>query len=96
MSKIGHKINQDVLTLVRPIATEKAVATGVHVFAVAVDANKPLIRTALKKLYQVTPRRINIINVKGKKVMMRGKIGQKPGLKKASVYLKPGETITLA
>ncbi|MCC6290726.1 50S ribosomal protein L23 [Candidatus Nomurabacteria bacterium] len=96
MSKIGHKINQDVLTLVRPIVTEKAAATGVHVFAVAADANKPLIRAALKKLYQVTPRRINIMNVQGKKVMMRGKVGQKPGLKKAIVYLKPGETITLA
>lgn len=54
----------------------------VYTFVVAAEASKPLVRRAVKKQYGVTPRRVNVIN--------RG------GLKKAIVYLKPGDKINLA
>ena len=96
MSKLAKQLNQETLVLQKPLMTEKSSRLGVHTFMVAPDANKPLIKSAIKRLYQVTPRRVNIINVAGKKIIVRGKIGQRPGMKKAIVYLKAGEKINLA
>lgn len=96
MSKLGQLLNQETLVLHRPLLTEKAAPAGVHIFAVAKNANKPLIRAAIKRLYQVTPRRVNIVNVVGKKIVVRGKTGNRPGMKKAIVYLKTGDKINLA
>ena len=95
MSKLAKQLNQETLVLQKPLMTEKSSLLGVYTFMVARDANKPLIKSAIKRLYQVTPRRVNIINVAGKKIVVRGKIGQRPGMKKAIVYLKAGEKINL-
>lgn len=84
------------LIIDKPLLSEKATMLGVHAFAVSPKANKALIKAEIKRLYQVTPRRVNIINLLGKKVMMRGKLGQRPGMKKAVVYLKSGDKINLA
>ena len=80
----------------KPLLTEKVSQTGVQAFAVSPSANKASVRAAIKAQYQVTPRRVNIINVRGKRIVMRGKLGQRPGMKKALVYLKPGESIKLS
>ena len=93
MSKLGKQLSQETLILRRPLATEKSALQGVYNFEVARDANKPLIRAAIKQLYNVTPRKINIMNLTGKKVLVRGKIGQRPGMKKAVIYLKAGEKL---
>ncbi len=80
--------------------TEKAtesVSRGVYVFDIATDASKRDVMQAIKKLYSVTPRKVAVVTVPSKKVRSArtGKTGVKSGGKKAYVYLKQGETITI-
>ena len=84
--------------LIRPRVTEKAtekVEEGVYVFDVAMDANKFQIKKAVFNLYKVTPVKINIAKVPSKKIIYRGKRGVKSGGKKAFVYLKKGDKISI-
>lgn len=81
--------------------TEKATMhneMGAYVFDVAENATKRDIASAIKKLYSVTPRMVRVVNIptKTKRNMRTGKVGVKGGGKKAYVYLKKGETITIA
>ena len=90
--------------IIRPRVTEKSTdgstpsARGglCYTFVVAPSANKFIIRREIIKQYKVTPTKVNIAVVKGKKVFTRGRAGTRPGLKKAMVYLKPGDKIELA
>lgn len=80
--------------------TEKATMhseQSVYVFDVSERASKRDILAAVKKLYQVTPRKIRVARVpsKTKRSMRTGKTGVKKGGKKAYVYLKQGETINI-
>ncbi|MFA7309659.1 MAG: 50S ribosomal protein L23 [Candidatus Paceibacterota bacterium] len=80
--------------------TEKASmqqASGVYVFDVASSANKRDVMKAIKGLYNVTPRKVAVINVpsKVKRSARTGRVGMKTGGKKAYVYLKSGETINM-
>lgn len=84
--------------ILKPIVTEKSSreqASGVYAFAVAPTANKHLVRAEIIKTHKVTPRRINIINTPTKRVLVRGKVGRRPGYKKALVYLKSGDSLNL-
>ncbi|MFA4890362.1 MAG: 50S ribosomal protein L23 [Candidatus Paceibacterota bacterium] len=85
--------------LIKPHVTEKATylnEANVHVFKIASNANKIMVRQAVKKIYGVLPERINIINIPDKKKFVRGKRGAKAGYKKALVYLKKGDKIETA
>ena len=84
-----------------PRITEKATdvtAHSVYVFDIDDAANKKLVSAAVRSVYNVTPRKVAIVNIKPKHVrnMRTGKRGMKRGGKKAYVYLKKGETITIA
>ncbi len=84
-----------------PRVTEKAVQMTVHntyVFEVAMDATKRDIVTAIKTLYGVTPRKVNIVrkNPRAYVARFRNRRSTKSGLKKALVFLKKGEKIDLA
>lgn len=68
---------------------------GVYVFKIKHGCNKVMIRQAIKKLYGVTPTKINIVNLPGKKVSVGGRRGIKPGFKKAMVYLKKGDKLEI-
>jgi len=84
--------------LIKPRITEKAAyggEKGVYVFNVAPDAIKSEISRAVRKMYKVTPRQVNIARVPSKQVKRRGIAGRRPGGKKAYVYLKEGEKIEL-
>jgi large subunit ribosomal protein L23 len=86
--------------IVGPRLTEKTVAQGdrnVYAFVVRRDATKFLVRDAIKALYSVTPVKVNIVN---KLPAMRlsgskNRLVKVPGMKKAYVYLKKGDTINL-
>lgn len=87
--------------LQRPRITEKAtVASGmsVYVFDVEQGATKRQIRSAVERYYKVRPRRVRVVSIPAKRVrsMRTGERGVKRGGKKAYVYLKKGETITIA
>jgi large subunit ribosomal protein L23 len=84
-----------------PRITEKAsmaMEGSVYVFDVAPDANKKQIMSAVQDVYKVKPRKVAIVNTKPKMTrnMRTGKKGMKGGFKKAYVFLKKGETITIA
>ena len=82
--------------LIRPRITEKATMLGeknVYTFDVAREANKITVALAIKALYGVTPFRVNMVKVKSKSVIIRGKKGVKGGGKKALVFLKKGDKI---
>lgn len=84
-----------------PRITEKATMhsmQGVYVFDVAASATKRDILRAVHEIYKVLPRKVSIAQVPSKNVrsVRTGKRGVKSGGKKAYVYLKKGETITIA
>jgi len=70
---------------------------NVYTFEVRKDANKYMVKNAVKALYNVTPVKVNIVNKAAAKRMKgsRGKMVHHKGMKKAYVYLKKGETITV-
>ena len=83
-----------------PRITEKAsmhMETGVYAFDVSDDANKNTIAHAVYELYKVRPRAVRVVTIprKVKRSSRTGKRGITRGGKKAYVYLKKGETITL-
>ena len=86
--------------IVKPHVTEKAVGMGernVYTFIVRTDATKFLVRDAIKSLFSVTPVKINIVNKTARqyKSKTKGRRLTEPGVKKAYVYLKDGDSINL-
>ena len=86
--------------LVRPLITEKAVMQNdnrVYTFMVAKDATKFSVADAVTALYKVTPVKVNIVNKKPTSEISgsRGRAVAVAGYKKAYVYLKKGDTISL-
>lgn len=84
-----------------PRITEKATANALmstYIFDVAPRATKREIMVAVKEVYKVVPQKVTIAAVPRKSVRnpRTGKVGVKGGGKKAYVYLKKGETITIA
>lgn len=86
--------------ILAPRITEKGAylsSMGAYVFNVAVDANKIDIAAAIKKIYNVMPRKVTVVTVPRKVVATRGtnRKGASRGGKKAYVFLKKGETIEI-
>lgn len=84
-----------------PRITEKATThstLGVYTFDVAENATKRSVSQAISALYKVTPRKVRIVPVpsKIKRSVRTGARGVSRGGRKAYVYLKKGETITIA
>lgn len=84
-----------------PRITEKATAQGqlgVYTFDVSESATKRSVAAAVAMLYKVSPRKIHIVPVPSKvrRSVRTGARGISRGGKKAYVYLKRGDSITLA
>ncbi|MEK7642221.1 MAG: 50S ribosomal protein L23 [Patescibacteria group bacterium] len=95
MAKIEEK-SKYAKTLVRPRITEKAnilAEKNIHTFEVEPKATKLQIKNAIKAFYSVSPLKITIAKNPVKKVFVRGKKGNKSGVKKAYVYLKKGDKL---
>ncbi|MBU1148607.1 50S ribosomal protein L23 [Patescibacteria group bacterium] len=84
--------------LIKPLITEKITALSAnnqYGFLVADSSNKIEIKKAISKVYGVTPVKVRIIRVKGKRVRT-GKIeGKTKKWKKALITLKPGDKIEI-
>lgn len=86
--------------IVKPRITEKAVSKSeqnVYTFLVRPDATKRDVRAAIQFIYNVSPKKVNIVKQTPRTFMSRAR-GRKltaKGIKKAYVYLKAGDTITL-
>ena len=82
-----------------PRITEKASmqsSANAYTFVVKKDATKHTILAEFVKEYKVTPKAINITNMPRKNTFVRGKFGTQAGIKKAIVFLKKGDSITLS
>jgi len=81
--------------LQQPHLTEKALKLkeegGYISFRVHPDANKPSIREAVEKIFEVKVESVRIIHAPHKKRRMGRFEGRKPGYKKAMVKVKKGE-----
>ncbi|MCH9769854.1 MAG: 50S ribosomal protein L23 [Gammaproteobacteria bacterium] len=86
--------------LLAPHVSEKGATSSQgyrqYVFKVASTANKPLIKTAVEKLFNVSVKQVRIINVKGKRTSFKRTRGKRSDWKKAYVSLAAGQEIDLA
>lgn len=84
---------------IRPHITEKATflsEKGVYVFRIKPEINKVMMRSFIKKTYGVEPVKVGIVNSPAKTVFLRRRRVLKPGYRKAMVYLKKGDKISIA
>ncbi|MCD6459101.1 50S ribosomal protein L23 [bacterium] len=64
-----------------------------YVFVVHTSANKIEIKYAVEKLFNVGVKKVNVINVLGKRKRMRFKTGKRSDWKKAVITLNKGDKI---
>ena len=91
-------ISTEKTIILKPRVTEKAAILqedGIYTFDIAPSANKQEVKKEIKRLYKVTPVKVNIAKTEAKRVFTRGRHGKKAGVKKAYVFLKKGDKITL-
>lgn len=84
--------------IIRPIISEKTtelMERHKYVFQVARDANKLTVKQALKDLFNVTPEKVNILNVRGRNRRLRFRVGKRAAWKKAIVTLSAGDKIEI-
>ncbi len=95
MSKPIHPLE----VLRRPLITEKGTRLGgenKYVFEVHRGSNKPQIKEAVEKAFNVSVLHVNVINVKGKPRGRRGRRAiHRPDWRKAVVTLSPDDKIEL-
>ena len=87
--------------LIKPWLSEKAlIATerGVYAFHIPMTATKHDVALAIKKTYDVIPRKVTVVNLPAKKVSLRTRrgFGMRSAHRKAYVFLKKGDTIQFA
>lgn len=84
--------------ILSPVITEKANNGSAHnqvTFRVLPTATKPLIRTAVEKLFNVKVTAVNTHNRKGKTKRFKGRLGQRSDEKFAIVTLAEGSKIDI-
>ncbi|MCA9353257.1 50S ribosomal protein L23 [Candidatus Nomurabacteria bacterium] len=84
--------------ILNPRVTEKAsfgVAQNAYTFDVNPRSTKTEIKEAIEILYKKTPVKISVTTIKPKTIFRRGNLGKKSGGKKAVVYFKKGDSITV-
>jgi len=82
----------------RPLITEKGStlqAQGKYTFQVATEANKPQVKQAVEKAFNVKVLAVNVMRVPGKKRRVGRREVLTPSWKRAIVTLKPGDKIEL-
>lgn len=86
--------------LLAPHVSEKSVimadAAGQYVFKVVPSATKAEVKQAVESLFDVKVQSVNMINLKGKRKVFKGRQGQRNGVRKAIVRLAPGQDIDFA
>ena len=104
-SKIKNLINNNISkekaynVIVKPVVTEKSTALSENnqiVFLVNINSNKIDIKKSIELIYGVKVRSVNVIRVKGKTKVFKGKVGKRSDYKKAIVCLPKGQSIDLS
>ena len=103
-SKIKKLINNNLSkekafnVILKPIVTEKSTILSENnqiVFLVNINSNKIDIKKSIELIYGVKVNSINIIRVKGKTKVFKGKVGKRSDYKKAIISLSKGQSIDL-
>jgi len=82
----------------RPLVTEKNTdlqMQGKYVFEVAEEANKPQIKQAVEKAFDVTVTGVNVMNIRSRVRQVGRRKLSTPSWKKAIVTLQPGDKIEI-
>ena len=104
-SKIKKLINNNLSkekafnVIQKPIVTEKSTILSENnqiVFLVNINSNKIDIKKSIELIYGVKVNSINIIRVKGKTKVFKGKVGKRSDYKKAIISLSKGQSIDLS
>jgi large subunit ribosomal protein L23 len=84
--------------LVKPHVTEKATTAGglnKYIFVVNNEANKITVAKAIFEVYGVKPASVNILNIKGKRVVRGRTSGRRKDWRKAIITLPKGKSIAI-
>ena len=76
--------------ILKPVISAKSMEDAQnkkYTFKVAVDANKTEVKHAVEEIFEVEVKKVNIMNVKGKKKRMGRTVGMTAASKKAIVTL---------
>tara|TARA_Y100000591_G_C21469349_1_gene514871 strand:- start:48 stop:380 length:333 start_codon:yes stop_codon:yes gene_type:complete len=104
-SKIKNLINNNLSkekafnVILKPVVTEKSTILSENnqiVFLVNINSNKIDIKKSIELIYGVKVNSVNIIRVKGKTKVFKGKIGKRSDFKKAIISLSKGQSIDLS
>ena len=86
--------------LVSPHVSEKASLLAdeqnQHVFKVISTASKSEVKQAVEAMFKVKVEKVRILNIKGKTKRFSGRLGNRPGLRKAYVTLMADNDIDFA
>ncbi len=85
--------------LLAPHVSEKSANladSNQYVFRVVSDATKSEVKGAVESLFSVKVESVNMINLKGKKKVFKGRIGKRNDIRKAIVRLAAGQEIDFA
>lgn len=92
-------MNQERLlkVLLSPHVSEKSAlmadAASQYVFKVSPDSTKAEIKAAVESIFEVNVQSVNVLNLKGKRKMFKGRPGKRNGTRKAIVRLAAGQEI---
>ncbi|RME93833.1 MAG: 50S ribosomal protein L23 [Candidatus Hydrogenedentota bacterium] len=84
--------------IIKPILTEKAEGLrqeNVYAFEVSRRANKKLVKEAIREIYGITPKKVNILNVPPRKKSNRYGVSYTAAKKKAYVFLDKKDKIDI-
>ena len=104
-SKIKSLINNNISkekaynVIVKPVVTEKSTTLSENnqiVFLVNINSNKIDIKKSIEIIYGVKVSSVNVIRVKGKTKVFKGKVGRRSDYKKAIISLPKGQSIDLS
>jgi large subunit ribosomal protein L23 len=79
--------------ILKPVISEKSMADAAskkYTFKVAVDAKKTEVKHAVEEIFGVQIKKVNIMNVRGKKKRMGKNVGMTAASRKAIVTLAEG------
>ena len=104
-SKIKNLISNNISkekaynVIVKPVVTEKSTTLSENnqiVFLVNINSNKIDIKKSIELIYGVKVSSVNVIRVKGKTKVFKGKVGKRSDYKKAIISLPKGQSIDLS
>lgn len=84
--------------MIRPLVTEKTAQladNNVMVFEVGKDANRVEVKNAFNELYGVVPVKVNVMNMRGKRVAYGRVMGKRRDWKKAIITLPKGVNLDI-